>query len=49
MRQLLEDLECDCAEWQCDLDCRRAFAKMKAQLDEATLALAMLQPQMTKH
>ena len=48
LRQLISELECDCSEWQCDVEIRVAFARMKTQLDDATLALSMFQP-MRKH
>jgi len=48
VRALIAEIECDCSEWQCDADLRRAFTKMKISLDDATLVLALLQP-MRKH
>ena len=48
LRQLVAEIECDCTEWQCDADLRRTFARMKVHLDDATLALALLQP-LKKH
>ena len=48
LRQLIGELECDCTEWQCDVEIRVAFARMKLQLDDAALALSMFQP-MRKH
>jgi len=48
LRRLIGEIECDCSEWPCDADLRRAFAGMKTNLDDATLVVALLQP-MRKH
>jgi hypothetical protein len=48
LRQLISELECDCTEWQFDTEIRAAFARMKTQLADATLALQMFQT-MRKH
>jgi hypothetical protein len=48
LRQLISEIECDCIEWQGDSELRRTFARMKIQIDDATLVLALLQP-MKKH
>lgn len=48
LRQLISELEWDCSEWQCDVEIRLAFARMKAQLDNATLTLSMFQ-KLPKH
>jgi len=48
LRELISELEIDSVEWSCDADLRHAFAKMKQDIDEATLLLA-LQQHLRKH
>jgi hypothetical protein len=48
LRQLVRELETDSVEWACDADLQRTFKRVKVQLDDATLALSLLQP-MKKH
>jgi hypothetical protein len=48
LRQLVRELETDSVEWSCDADLQRTFKRVKVQLDDATLALSLLQP-MKKH
>jgi hypothetical protein len=48
VRALIDEIECDCGDWQCDADLTRALTQTKTNLDNATLVLALLQP-MRKH
>jgi hypothetical protein len=48
LRELISELEIDSVEWSCDADLRYAFAKVKQDIDEATLLLA-LEQHLRKH